>query len=135
LKDSIFVNSIYTSLLVLIISISAYLSASLKRSSLLNMSQSKLSLSVKGYEDVDDGNGTMMTMYIVRVEEASKNVYYVLKKRYTDFSRLYTALKERFPEIISFRFPNKSMFNTNAQFTKDRRRQGFDDFLKVIIIC
>ena len=135
MKDSIFVNSIYTSLLVLIISISAYLSASLKRSSLLNMSQSKLSLSVKGYEDVDDGNGTMMTMYIVRVEEASKNVYYVLKKRYTDFSRLYTALKERFPEIISFRFPNKSMFNTNAQFTKDRRRQGFDDFLKVIIIC
>jgi hypothetical protein len=95
------------------------------------MSQSKLSLSVKGYEDVDDGNGNLMTLYIVRVEEASKNVYYVLKKRYTDFSRLYTALKERFPEIDSFRFPNKSIFNTNAQFTKDRRRQGFDDFLKI----
>ena len=95
--------------------------------------QTKLSLSVKGYEDIDDGNGTMMTMYIVRVEEASKNVYYVLKKRYTEFSRLYTALKERFPEIVSFRFPHKSIFNTNAQFTKDRRRQGFDDFLKVIL--
>lgn len=96
------------------------------------MSQSKLSLSVKGYEDIDDGSGNMMTLYIVRVEEASKNVYYVLKKRYTDFSRLYTALKERFPEIEAFRFPNKSIFNTNAQFTKDRRRQGFDDFLKIL---
>ena len=96
------------------------------------MSQSKLSLSVKGYEDIDDGSGNLMTLYIVRVEEASKNVYYVLKKRYTDFSRLYTALKERFPEIEAFRFPNKSIFNTNAQFTKDRRRQGFDDFLKIL---
>lgn len=32
----------------------------------------------------------------------------------------------------SFRFPHKSVFNTHSQFTKERRRQGFDDFLKML---
>lgn len=35
--------------------------------------------------------------------------------------------------VEPFRFPHKSMFNTFSNYTKERRRQGFDDFLKILV--
>ena len=35
--------------------------------------------------------------------------------------------------IATYKFPNKSMFNTFSQFTKVRRREGFDELLKLLI--
>jgi hypothetical protein len=31
-----------------------------------------------------------------------------------------------------YKFPNKSLFNTSATFTKERRKKGFDELLKLI---
>lgn len=50
------------------------------------------------------------------------------------FQALHAALKDQYPEIVEpFRFPHKSMFNTFSNYTKERRRQGFDDFLKLLV--
>jgi hypothetical protein len=49
------------------------------------------------------------------------------------FGYLHTALKDHFPQIEQYKFPNKSMFNTFSQHTKERRRSGFEDFLKIVI--
>ena len=35
--------------------------------------------------------------------------------------------------MSTYKFPNKSMFNTFSQFTKVRRREGFDELLKLLI--
>lgn len=43
------------------------------------------------------------------------------------------AIKCRHPDFVSFKFPNKSMFNTFAGHTLERRRQGFADFFKVLL--
>lgn len=50
------------------------------------------------------------------------------------FQALHAALKEQYPDVVEpFRFPHKSMFNTFSNYTKERRRQGFDDFLKILV--
>lgn len=33
----------------------------------------------------------------------------------------------------AYKFPNKSVFNTFSQHTKERRRSGFEDFLKLVM--
>jgi hypothetical protein len=53
---------------------------------------------------------------------------------YSAFQALHAALKDQYPEVVEpFRFPHKSMFNTFSNYTKERRRQGFDDFLKLLV--
>ena len=42
-------------------------------------------------------------------------------------------MKSRYTEIEKFRFPNKSVFNTFSEFTKERRRIGFEQFLKLVL--
>ena len=42
-------------------------------------------------------------------------------------------MKSRYADIEKFRFPNKSVFNTFSQFTKERRRIGFEQFLKLVL--
>ena len=36
-------------------------------------------------------------------------------------------------KLAAYKFPNKSMFNTFSQFTKIRRREGFDELLRILI--
>lgn len=91
----------------------------------------EIAVSVPTYEEHTDQNGQLVTYYIVQVEYKVKNLRYSLFKRYTEFANLHAILKERFSEMEHFRFPNKSMFNTHSQFTKERRRDGFDEFVKL----
>lgn len=59
---------------------------------------------------------------------------WLLRKRYSAFQALHASLKEQYPDVVEpFRFPHKSMFNTFSNYTKERRRQGFDDFLKILV--
>ena len=52
----------------------------------------------------------------------------------TDFLFLYNQVKlDHEDKLGTYRFPNKSMFNTFSHFTKVRRRDGFDELLKVLI--
>ena len=89
-------------------------------------------IEVVGYSDHDNDQDSK-TWYTIQMEfnEGHERRIVSLQKRYSDFKELYDPLAKRFPEVKACRFPNKSVFNTQAQFTKDRRRQGFDDFVKV----
>jgi hypothetical protein len=49
------------------------------------------------------------------------------------FSHLYRSLKDRYVIIGQYKFPNKSVFHTFSQFTKDRRRSGFEEFLNLVL--
>jgi PX domain len=71
--------------------------------------------------------------YVILVEDVTKNVKHILHKRYSDFLELFTVLKDLSPDIENFRFPNKSLFNNRAQFTLERRLEGFNDFLQLAI--
>jgi hypothetical protein len=53
---------------------------------------------------------------------------------FSAFQALHAALKDQYADIVEpFRFPHKSMFNTFSNYTKERRRQGFDEFLKLLV--
>lgn len=73
----------------------------------------------------------MATFYLIFFN-SEKNF---VKKRYTHFLELYETLKHRIDVLQSgeYRFPNKSIFNTSAKFTKERRKKGFDELLRIIV--
>ena len=85
------------------------------------------------YEDIEDEFGQVVVMYVILVENVTKDVKHILHKRYSDFLELFTVLRELSLEIDNFRFPNKSLFNNRSQFTLDRRLEGFNDFLQLAI--
>lgn len=98
-------------------------------------------VSVPKYEQVTDVSGNIITYYIIKVEIIPFKLKYTLKKRYSDFDKLRNVLLDEFENIDSelvqleptFRFPNKSIFSTNAEFTIIRRQQGFDDYLNLLL--
>lgn len=59
-------------------------------------------------------------------DEDGKIVYEV-EKRYSEFKNTYLAVKDFIP--ADYKFPNKSIFNNSAQFTKERRLRGFEELL------
>lgn len=85
---------------------------------------------VTSYDDITTPQGEVLTMYMIQVQYSSKSTY-CIAKRYSDFSTLYQNVKD----IVSadYKFPNKSMFNNSAQFTKERRRKGFNELLQLLI--
>ena len=86
---------------------------------------------VAGYNDEHYDESRSATFYLVFF---NGNLNFV-KKRYTQFLELYEGVKHRCDELSSgrYRFPNKSIFNTGAKFTKERRKQGFDELLKILV--
>jgi PX domain len=67
------------------------------------------------YEDDEDENQNLITMYLILVEDKKRNTKYTVHKRYSDFLQLYLSLRERSPELEAFRFPNKSIFNNHSR--------------------
>lgn len=88
---------------------------------------------VSNYEDsVNEETGEIITVYIVRVQLMTKHI--VLVKRYSDFRDLYLSMKDRYSkQIANYKFPNISLFNSNAKFTKIRRLRGFNELLGILI--
>lgn len=86
------------------------------------------------FEELTDSDGKIYTVYNVFVEEKKTSMRWLLRKRYSAFQALHAALKDQYADIVEpFRFPHKSMFNTFSNYTKERRRQGFDEFLKILV--
>jgi hypothetical protein len=94
---------------------------------------SALLVEILNYEDSYDEDHSAVTHYIIKVTNTKTKHSYELRKRYSEFAKLYTELRDNYEVIENFRFPKKSVFNTQATFTKERRREGFDQFLKLLV--
>mmetsp|Transcript_33068 Transcript_33068/g.33670 ORF Transcript_33068/g.33670 Transcript_33068/m.33670 type:complete len:297 (+) Transcript_33068:166-1056(+) len=92
-----------------------------------------VNITIPSFEDLEDENGQLYTNYHVMIEDSFSGIRWMVLRRYSSFAHLYKKLKSKYPKIQSFRFPNKSVFNTYAHYTKERRRQGFEDLLKLIV--
>lgn len=92
------------------------------------------SIEVPFFEEYLDDSSSIVTQYVINVSLGNPvHSSYHIRKRYSEFAELQSKLKELSPKIENFKFPHKSMFNTHSQFTKERRRQGFDEFLKLVL--
>lgn len=93
----------------------------------------RVTVTIPQYEELSDDNSLKTyTCYTVRVVLTKGNFVWDLQKRYSSFSNLHIALKDIYPEVEEYDFPNKSMFNTFSEFTKERRRAGFEGFLQLL---
>ncbi|KAG5177458.1 hypothetical protein JKP88DRAFT_148391, partial [Tribonema minus] len=54
-------------------------------------------------------------------------------RRYSDFEALRDAVRSVHRCVSDFDFPHKSKFNTFADWTKERRRTGFEDFMMLLL--
>jgi hypothetical protein len=86
---------------------------------------------VTGYSDRQDAQGHRYTTYDVLVRHNGRR--WIMRKRYKQFETLREAVRGVHPIVDSFKFPHKSTFNTFADFTKERRRQGFEDWLTLLV--
>lgn len=79
------------------------------------------------YVDVDGGGGPV-TLYPVEVTFDTGRSRKV-SKRYSDVLNFHTTLLKAAPHVAleTFNFPHKSIFSTSAEFTKERRRSGFEE--------
>ena len=105
----------------------------MKMSSSLNSYERNIKVSCFKYEDDEDDYGQLVVMYVILVEDVDTGAKHILHKRYSDFLELFTNLRELSPDIDRYKFPNKSLFNNRSQFTLERRLEGFNDFLQIVI--
>jgi len=95
-----------------------------------------LAVAVPTHEELSDELNQMYTVYNVEVERevGGKLIAWHMRKRYSAFADLYGNLCGSYvKELEGYQFPNKSMFNTYATFTKDRRKAGFEEMLKILV--
>ncbi|XP_030381233.1 uncharacterized protein LOC115629056 [Scaptodrosophila lebanonensis] len=90
-----------------------------------------LRVPIVGYEVMEER--ARFTVYKLRVENPATNDCWLVMRRYTDFVRLNTKLKQAFPNIV-LQLPRKKLFgdNFNAVFL-DNRVQGLQIFVNSIM--
>lgn len=93
-------------------------------------STSELELSVPSHKEHLTADGQRYTTYSVVVRMGGRQ--WSVRKRYSQFDQFRMSLRKQHKEVGSFRFPNKSRFNTFSEHTKERRRTGFDEFLRLV---
>lgn len=91
-------------------------------------------ITVLRYVDLDDYD-RRTTFYEIGHES---NSIAVTKKRYSEFSKFFKyiqakAIEESLTIFEHYKFPNKSVFNTSSEFTKERRKRGFKSLLRLVI--
>jgi len=99
-----------------------------------------MEVAVTHFEDYTEPTGEILTKYMLRVlykppgeskEGNGSKICYMLGKRYSDFKSLHSEARDLIPS--DYKFPNKSIFNNNATFTKERRIRGFDELIKLLM--
>ena len=90
-----------------------------------------LRIPIIGYEVMEER--ARFTVYKLRVENPHTNDCWLVMRRYTDFVRLNTKLKQSFPHLV-LNLPRKKIFgdNFNAVFL-DNRIQGLQMFVNSIM--
>jgi len=92
-------------------------------------------ISVVGYSDHAEDTATRYTIQMEFGEGSAELAIRTVLKRYSDFKELHTKLSVKYADQLNeIRFPNKSVFHTRAESTKERRKQGFDEFVKLLLI-
>ncbi|XP_053966269.1 sorting nexin-16 [Anastrepha ludens] len=96
-----------------------------------NEPNSVMRVPIIGYEVMEER--ARFTVYKLRVENPLTNDCWLVLRRYTDFVRLNTKLKQLFPNIVLL-LPRKKIFgdNFNAVFL-DNRVQGLQIFVNSIM--
>uniref|UniRef100_A0A7S2MDG1 PX domain-containing protein n=1 Tax=Octactis speculum TaxID=3111310 RepID=A0A7S2MDG1_9STRA len=73
------------------------------------------------------------TSYHIRAWfDDEKEKKYEIVRRYSEFRKLHELLRAKCPEAAGFRFPRKSKFHTHSTFTKERRLDGFNEYLQML---
>mmetsp|Transcript_10200 Transcript_10200/g.15411 ORF Transcript_10200/g.15411 Transcript_10200/m.15411 type:complete len:269 (-) Transcript_10200:233-1039(-) len=74
-----------------------------------------------------------VTLYVARLgNDIGKE--WTIYRRYTEFLNVHEKIRHKYNKSLQeFRFPNKSKFNTHAHFTKVRRKDGFQDWLRLLV--
>ncbi|CAM9148249.1 unnamed protein product, partial [Hapterophycus canaliculatus] len=90
----------------------------------------ELELSVPSHQEHLTADGQRYTTYEVMVRMGGRQ--WSVRKRYSQFDQFRMSLRRQHKEVGSFRFPNKSKFNTFSEHTKERRRTGFDEFVRLV---
>ncbi|KAJ8611951.1 hypothetical protein CTAYLR_004390 [Chrysophaeum taylorii] len=88
---------------------------------------------VPRYVDVEYGSGHL-TLYPIEAMYENGKLRKVTK-RYSDVLGFHQTVLKAAPHaaLEGFNFPHKSVFNTNAEFTKERRRSGFEEYFELLL--
>jgi acyl-CoA-binding protein len=91
-------------------------------------------IDVPKFTDLEDDQGFRFTVYNIRVTQSDGKVW-TIGRRYNEISDLYAALSAscKHPKLKSYKFPNKSMLNTFAMKTLERRRTGFVELFDLLL--
>ena len=75
--------------------------------------------------------GPAVTLYAIAYRTRS-GVQLRCEKRYSDVARFHERMKSDHPDLLAFRFPNRSIFNTMSAHTVERRRAGFAEYFAMV---
>ena len=75
--------------------------------------------------------GPAVTLYAI-VYRTRSGVQLRSEKRYSDVARFHERMKSDHPDLLAFRFPNRSIFNTMSAHTVERRRAGFAEYFGMV---
>ena len=96
-----------------------------------------LKIDVISFEDEYISNeNANITFYKVNVLESSSERTYSLRKRFSELHALCVVLISKYDSLKHLALPSKSFFrvSTDDLVTKEKRRLGFDTFMKNMLI-
>lgn len=93
--------------------------------------QDTIKVPIVGYEVMEERS--RFTIFKLRIENYERNNFWLVLRRFTDFTRLHTRLKSQFPNV-NLVLPKKKWFgnNFNAGFI-DTRIAGLQTFINTIL--
>ena len=93
--------------------------------------QDQIKIPIIGYEVMEERS--RFTIFKLRIENYEKNNFWMVLRRFTDFTRLHTKLKLMFPNV-NLALPKKKWFGNNfSSGFLDTRIAGLQTFINTII--
>ncbi|CRL08536.1 CLUMA_CG021274, isoform A [Clunio marinus] len=91
----------------------------------------KIKIPIVGYEVMEERS--RFTIFKLRIENYEKNNFWLVLRRFTDFTRLHTKLKSMFPDV-NLVLPKKKWFGNNfSSGFLDTRITGLQTFINDIL--
>lgn len=90
-----------------------------------------IKIPIIGYEVMEERS--RFTIFKLRIENYEKNSFWLVLRRFTDFTRLHTKLKQLFPNV-NLVLPKKKWFGNNfSSGFLDTRVSGLQTFINTIL--